>query len=152
MDRLKDADETNGSHPTIISHQRDNMGHGQCDPIKIAKCCPKIISLEKLNISTLYKICLRMQEIWASQLLPKALKICPKSKKSPNMVTLDTDESLTRWSEPKMRERLCLLITKSRKCSFKFQKDWDLIGKKKSYFRANNQDDESKKIDSAFRQ
>ena len=29
-----------------------------------------------------------MGEIWANQLLPKALKTCPKSNKSPNMVTL----------------------------------------------------------------
>ena len=29
-----------------------------------------------------------MWEIWAKQLLPKALKSCPKSKKSPNLVTL----------------------------------------------------------------
>ena len=29
-----------------------------------------------------------MWEIWANLLLPKALKSCPKSKKSPNLVTL----------------------------------------------------------------
>ena len=29
-----------------------------------------------------------MCEIWANQLLPKALKSCPKSNKSPNLVTL----------------------------------------------------------------
>ena len=29
-----------------------------------------------------------MWEIWANLLLPKALKSCPKSKKSPNLITL----------------------------------------------------------------
>ena len=29
-----------------------------------------------------------MYEIWANKLLPKALKSCPKSNKSPNLVTL----------------------------------------------------------------
>ena len=29
-----------------------------------------------------------MWEIWANLLLPRALKSCPKSKKSPNLVTL----------------------------------------------------------------
>ena len=31
---------------------------------------------------------LRMWEIWANSLLPNALKTCPKSNKSPNLVTL----------------------------------------------------------------
>ena len=30
-----------------------------------------------------------MWEIWANQLLPQALKSCPKSNKSPNLVTLE---------------------------------------------------------------
>ena len=29
-----------------------------------------------------------MREIWANELLPKALKSCPKSNKFPNLVTL----------------------------------------------------------------
>ena len=29
-----------------------------------------------------------MRKIWANQLLPKALKSCPKSNKSPNLITL----------------------------------------------------------------
>ena len=42
-----------------------------------------------------YKNCLRMWDIWANYLLPKALKSCPKCKKSPNLVTLkDTHHSL----------------------------------------------------------
>ena len=36
----------------------------------------------------LYKNCLRMWEIWAKSLLPRALKSCPKCKKLPNLVTL----------------------------------------------------------------
>ena len=44
----------------------------------------------------LYKKCLRMWEIWANYLLPKALKRCPKCKKSPNLVTLVMN-SFCRW-------------------------------------------------------
>ena len=33
-----------------------------------------------------------MWDIWANQLLPKALKSCSKSNKSPNLVTLFTTE------------------------------------------------------------
>ena len=47
-----------------------------------------MISLEKLKILTPLKKCLRMWEIWANKLLPKALKSCLKLKKSPNLVTL----------------------------------------------------------------
>ena len=36
----------------------------------------------------LYKICVRMWEIWANELLPNALKSGPKSNKSPNLVAL----------------------------------------------------------------
>ena len=54
----------------------------------IYKSCPIIISVEKLKIWHLSKNCLRMWEIWANLLLPKALKTCPKSNKSPNLVTL----------------------------------------------------------------
>ena len=35
-----------------------------------------------------YKNCLRLWDIWAKQLLPKAVKSCPKFNKSPNLVTL----------------------------------------------------------------
>ena len=34
-----------------------------------------------------------MSEIWTNLLLPKALKSCPKSNKSPNLVTLD----MSKW-------------------------------------------------------
>ena len=54
----------------------------------VCKSCPKMISLEKRYILTTLQKCLRMWEIWANLLLPKALKSCPKSKKSPNLVTL----------------------------------------------------------------
>ena len=55
---------------------------------KCLKKLPKMISLEKWSILTPYKNCQRMWEIWANLLLPKALKTCPKSNKSPNLVTL----------------------------------------------------------------
>ena len=48
-----------------------------------------MISLEKLNFLHLYKNCLRVKEIWENKLLSKALKSCPKSMKSPNLVTLE---------------------------------------------------------------
>ena len=47
-----------------------------------------MISLEKWYILTPLKNCLRLWEIWANQLLPKALKSRPMCKKSPNLVTL----------------------------------------------------------------
>ena len=39
-----------------------------------------------------------MWEIWANQLLPKAFKSCPKSNKSPNLVTLVGDDN---WTQEK---------------------------------------------------
>ena len=36
-----------------------------------------------------------MWEIWANLLLPKALKSCPKYKKSPNLVTLHASYTLS---------------------------------------------------------
>ena len=45
-----------------------------------------------------------MWQIWTNQLLPKALKSCPKSNKSPNLVTLL--ESLLGSSAPQLVERL----------------------------------------------
>ena len=36
-----------------------------------------------------------MWEIWENQLSPKALKSCPKSNKSPNLVTLHTHNVLS---------------------------------------------------------
>ena len=36
----------------------------------------------------MYKNCQRMWEIWANKLLPKALKSCQKSNKSPSLVTV----------------------------------------------------------------
>ena len=43
-----------------------------------------------------------MGEIWANLLLPKALKSCPKSNKSPNLVTLAT---CTIMKKPTVRMR-----------------------------------------------
>ena len=37
-----------------------------------------------------------MWEIWANLLLPKALKSCPKSNKSPDLVTLSSSANLTK--------------------------------------------------------
>ena len=41
-----------------------------------------------IDFHTFTKNCQRMWEIWANLLLPMALKTCPKSNKSPNLVTL----------------------------------------------------------------
>ena len=49
-----------------------------------------MISLEKLENLTPLQICLKMWEIWANYLLPRAIKSCPKSNKSTNLVTLIT--------------------------------------------------------------
>ena len=57
----------------------------------IFKRCPKMISLKNDRFWHHYKNCLRVWEIWANWLLPKALKSCPTCKKSPNLVTLFTD-------------------------------------------------------------
>ena len=59
----------------------------KCDQKKLPKVykrCPNMISLEKLKILTLLQQLLK--NVW--KLLPKALKGCPKSNKSPNLVTL----------------------------------------------------------------
>ena len=40
-----------------------------------------------------------MWDIWANLLLPKAFKSCPKSKKSPNQVTLVVGESSTKCAK-----------------------------------------------------
>ena len=48
-----------------------------------------------------FKNCLRLLEIWANKLLPKALKSCPKSNKSPNLVTL-----LVAWKSEREGEGL----------------------------------------------
>ena len=63
----------------------------------VCKSCPKMISLEKRYILTTLQKCLRMWEIWANLLLPKALKSCPKSKKSPNLVTLEKGNPRCCW-------------------------------------------------------
>ena len=47
-----------------------------------------MISIEKFKILTPSQKLPRMWEIWANKLLPKALKSCTKSNKSPNLVTL----------------------------------------------------------------
>ena len=46
------------------------------------------ITRKMIDFDTFAKKCLRMWEIWANKLLPKALKSCQKSNKLPNKVTL----------------------------------------------------------------
>ena len=41
-----------------------------------------------------------MWDIWANQLLPKALKTCPSLNKSPNLVTLDSLKTSAQSSIP----------------------------------------------------
>ena len=56
--------------------------------INVYKSCPKMISIEKLKILTplqkIAKECGQFGQIYCFQ---KALKSCPKSNKSPNLVT-----------------------------------------------------------------
>ena len=47
-----------------------------------------MISLKNDRFCHLFEKCLRMWEIWANLLLPKAFENCPKSNKSPDLVTL----------------------------------------------------------------
>ena len=47
-----------------------------------------MISLEKWKILTTSQNLPKMRAIWAKLLLPQAFKSCPKSNKSPNLVTL----------------------------------------------------------------
>ena len=42
---------------------------------KVYKSWPKMISIKMIRFSHLYKNCLRMWEIWANKLLPKAVKV-----------------------------------------------------------------------------
>ena len=54
----------------------------------VYKSCPKMISLEKLKSLT------PLWEIRAKYLIPKALKSCTKSNKSPNLVTVLSEKRL----------------------------------------------------------
>ena len=56
----------------------------------VFKSYPKMFHEKNDRFWHFYKNCLRMREIWANELLPKALKSCPKSNKFPNLVTLAT--------------------------------------------------------------
>ena len=64
----------------------------------VYKSCPKMISLEKDRFWHLYKNCVKMWEIWENKLLPKALKTCPESNKSPNLVTLIGSDIVSTWN------------------------------------------------------
>ena len=50
-----------------------------------------------------------MWEIWANSLLPQALKSCPKSNKSPNLVTLFVNKNVFKSSRNGVAETLRLL-------------------------------------------
>ena len=52
------------------------------------KLAQKLFHYKNDRFWHLYKNCLRMWEFGQISLLPKALKTCPKSNKSPNLVTL----------------------------------------------------------------
>ena len=64
----------------------------KCDRKKIVKCLSKLpknyFTRKMIDFHTFIKIALEFWEIWANQLLPKALKSCPKSNKWENLVTL----------------------------------------------------------------
>ena len=62
-----------------------------------------MISLEK-RFDTFTK----MWEIWANQLLPKDLKSCPKSNKSPNLVTLIASKARLNPKLRRLSEGLCV--------------------------------------------
>ena len=49
---------------------------------------PKNDLIRKMIDFDNFKKCLRMWEIWANEVLPKALKTCPKFNKSPDLVTM----------------------------------------------------------------
>ena len=75
----------------LKSHFRSSMGQEQCDQKKspnVYKSCPKWFHYKNDRFWHLFNNCLRMWENWTNKLLPKALKSCPKSNKSPNLVTL----------------------------------------------------------------
>ena len=56
--------------------------------------CLKMISQKIKILTPLQKFA---KKIWANWLLPKALKSCPKSNKSPNLVTLSIGKKVYQW-------------------------------------------------------
>ena len=51
-----------------------------------------MIALEKWQILTPLQKLLKNVEDWGKKLMPKSLKSCPKSNKSPNLVTLSSSD------------------------------------------------------------
>ena len=78
-----------------------------------------------------------MLEIWANLLLPKALKSCPKSNKSPNLAALER-ESVCEREGKSVRERMRQKESPYRK-SFQNDSDFNSIDfLQKSVFAAIN--------------
>ena len=63
--------------PQLMDRSRILLSVTRKKSPKSYKWCPKMIS-------HIYKNCLKMGEIWANYIWPKALKSCPKSYKCPN--------------------------------------------------------------------
>ena len=79
----------------------------------VYKSCKKMISLEKLKILTLLqKLPEKMGRFGQINCCPKALKSCPKSNKSPDLVTLHLSELIdeTRSKSVEMSPSLWRLI------------------------------------------
>ena len=73
----------------------------------VFKSCPKMISFEKLKILTpLQKLPKKVVDL-AKLIVAKALKSCPKSNKSPNLVTLAVEERI-QFRGKCLRERKAL--------------------------------------------
>ena len=69
----------------VVSSEQCNQKKNRQISIKVAQ---KWFHKKNYIFLHLYKNCLRMWEIWANELLPKALKSWQKSNKLPNLVTL----------------------------------------------------------------
>ena len=81
LDAFLDKMENQGHTWVLLSVTRKKSPN-------VYKSCPKMISLEKLKILTPFRKLPKNVGDLGKLFLPKALKSCPKSKKSPNLVTL----------------------------------------------------------------
>ena len=88
--------------------------------IKVAQ---KWFNLKNDRFWHLFKNCLRMWEIWTNELLPKALKSCPKCKKSPNLVTLNMAYCLLRCAAKPKLVQTCFQLKGVKIWSIKRWKD-----------------------------
>ena len=80
----------------------------------VYKSYPKII-----DFGIFTKNCIIMWEIWANKLLPKALKSCPKSNKSPNLVTLPPWHLQFDCNDVRLQRISTYIIV-----TMKFSRDW----------------------------